>query len=128
MKQFGPPPFLRQLPLFLGNFFMTPLLFQILKTRNPPLILGGTIVIAFNMNPRITEVTLDCLIIISYIIFTNLQGNLIAELIIYVGTAVSCLSVSLSSKGLFAVLFIIVVTNYLVSQRFTFLKNKKKIQ
>ena len=34
MKQFGTPPF-QQTPLFLSNFFMTPLFFQILKTRNP---------------------------------------------------------------------------------------------
>ena len=45
MKQFGNPPFLKEppfqlTPLFLSNFFMTPLFFQILKTRNPP-ILGG---------------------------------------------------------------------------------------
>ena len=41
MKQFGPPPILREppfqiTPLFLSNFFMTPLFVQILKTRNPP--------------------------------------------------------------------------------------------
>ena len=42
MKQFGnPPPFLRgppfQLtPLFLSNFFMTPLFAKISKTRKPP--------------------------------------------------------------------------------------------
>ena len=49
-KQFGNPLFLRgpplpfQLtPLFLSNFFMTPLFFKISKTRNPPapLILWG---------------------------------------------------------------------------------------
>ena len=38
MEQFGnPPP-----PLFLSNFFITPLFVQISKTRNPsPLIVGG---------------------------------------------------------------------------------------
>ena len=49
MKQFGnAPPFLREpphfqaTPLFLSNFFMTPLFVQILKTRTcPRLILGG---------------------------------------------------------------------------------------
>ena len=35
-----------------------------------------TQVIAFNMNPRITEVTLDSLIKISYIIFTNFSRKL----------------------------------------------------
>ena len=47
MKQFGTPPSSKRIlplstnPLFLSNFFMTPLFVQILKTRNPPLILGG---------------------------------------------------------------------------------------
>ena len=46
MKQFGnrpskrTPPF-QLTPLFLSNFFMTPLFVQILKTRAPPLILEG---------------------------------------------------------------------------------------
>ena len=48
MKQFGnpplskrtPPPF-QLTPLFLSNFFMTPLFVQISKTRPPPLSLGG---------------------------------------------------------------------------------------
>ena len=42
MKQFGNHPFLREhpppfqlTPLFLSNFFMTPLFVQILKIRNP---------------------------------------------------------------------------------------------
>ena len=44
MKQFG-PPFLQEspfqlTPIFLSNFFMTPLFAQILKTRYP-LTLGG---------------------------------------------------------------------------------------
>ena len=34
------PPFSTN-PLFLSSFFMTPLFVQILKTRNPPLTLGG---------------------------------------------------------------------------------------
>ena len=47
MKQFGnPPPFLRETPfqltpLFLSNFFMTPLFVQILNKRDPPNFTGG---------------------------------------------------------------------------------------
>ena len=46
IKHFGPSPFLREPPfstnpLFLSNFFMTPLFVQILKIRSPPLILWG---------------------------------------------------------------------------------------
>ena len=42
MKQFGSLPFLREPPLssnplFLSNFFMTPLFVQILKRRSPSL-------------------------------------------------------------------------------------------
>ena len=41
MKQFGNPPLSKRTPfqltpLFLSNFFMTPLFVQISKTRNPP--------------------------------------------------------------------------------------------
>ena len=42
MKQFGNPPLSKRTalfqltPLFLSNFFMTPLFVLILKTRNPP--------------------------------------------------------------------------------------------
>ena len=45
MKQFGNPPLSKRTPLstnplFLSNFFMTPLFVQVLKVRTP-LILGG---------------------------------------------------------------------------------------
>ena len=39
MKQFGTP--LSTNPPISGQFFMTPFFEQILKTRSPPLILGG---------------------------------------------------------------------------------------
>ena len=39
MKQFGTP--LSTNPPISGQFFMTPFFVQILKTRSPPLILGG---------------------------------------------------------------------------------------
>ena len=46
MKQFGNPPLsnrtpLSTNPLFLSNFFMTPLFVQISKTRTPPTFRGG---------------------------------------------------------------------------------------
>ena len=46
MEQFGPPPYSKRTPfqltpLFLSNFFMTPLFVQILITRNPPNFRGG---------------------------------------------------------------------------------------
>ena len=47
MKQFGNPPLSKMTlpfqltPLFLSNFFMTPLFIQISKTRNPPNFRGG---------------------------------------------------------------------------------------
>ena len=41
MKQCGNPPLSKRTPLFLSNFFMTPLFAQISETRPPPLILVG---------------------------------------------------------------------------------------
>ena len=46
MKHLETPLFLREppfhlTPLFLSNFFMTPLFVQISETKNLPLILGG---------------------------------------------------------------------------------------
>ena len=52
-KLFGNIPFLREplfqlTPLFLSNFFMTPLFAQILETRNPPNFRGEETMILYN--------------------------------------------------------------------------------